>query len=156
MTDILKSICEQCVHLHNPQLEFIPEASQRQREIILRDLGELVSAASLEQAKSVIILAGCLFESVLYCFIQAQSAYIAARRGAFTFNPEHSLENYVSVFNRWFSVVLTIPDIVVDYRHMVHINHELKYQPDICQAAAAEMLRLLDLLLGKLVQYAGS
>ena len=91
MTDTLRSICEQCAHLHNPQLDFIPEESQRQKEIILRDLKELVSAGSLEQEKSVIVLAGCVFEALLYCFIQAQKDFIAARRGSFTFDPEQNL-----------------------------------------------------------------
>jgi hypothetical protein len=153
MTDTLKSICEQCAHLHNPQLEFIPQQSQRQREILVRDLRELVSTAALEQEKSVILLAGSLFESVLYCFVQAQSAYIAVRRGSFTFNPDHSLTNYVEIFNRWFSPLFTIPDIVVDYRHFVHINRELEYGPEVCRNAAGEMLRLLNALLGKLGEY---
>ncbi len=155
MTDTLKSICEQCTHLHNPQLEFIPAELQRQREIILRDINELVSAASLEREKTVIVLAGGLFESVLYSFIQTQSDSIAARRGSFTFNSEHSLENYVSILNRWFSTVFTLPDAVVGYRDMVHINQELKQPPDACRNAAPEMLRLLDTLLGKLSEYAG-
>ena len=154
MTDTLKSICEQCVHLLNPNLDFIPAEPQRQREIILRDLRELVSAASLEQAKSVVVLAGCLFESVLYCFIQSQAGYIALRRGElFTFNPDHSLGNYISVFNRYFSTVFAIPDIVVGYRDMVHINQEMKYSPEHCRRAAEEMLRLLDALLGNLIEY---
>ncbi len=122
MTDTLKSICEQCTHLRNPQLEFISQELQRQKEIILRDLKELLSAASLEREKSVIVLAGGLFEAVLYCFVQAQKDYIAVRRGSFSFDPEQSLDNYLSIFNRWFSDVLTVPDIVVDYRDMVHIN----------------------------------
>ena len=154
MTDTLKSICEQCAFLLNPQLEFVPQESQRQQEIILRDLRELISAASLEHEKSVTVLSGCLFESVLYTFIQGQRSYIAARRGSFTFNPEHNLDNYVSIFNRWFSDVLAIPDSIVGYRDMVHINRELKYPPDACRNASREMLRLLDSLLGKLAEYA--
>jgi hypothetical protein len=153
MIDTLKSICERCVWLSNPQLEFIPKESQRQREIILRDIRELAFAASQEQEKTVIVLAGSLFESILYCFIQTQSGHIAARRGSFTFNPEHSLENYVEIFNRWFSSSLTIPNLVIDYRHMVHINRELKYGPEVCHAAAGEMLRMLEALLGELARY---
>ena len=154
MTDTLKSICEQCIHLRNTQLEFIPAELQRQREIILRDLNELVSAASLEREKSVIVLAGGLFESILYSFIQSQSDSIAARRGSFTFDPEHNLDNYVSIFNRWFSTVVTLPDAIVGYRDMVHINQELQQPPDACRNAAPEMLRLLNTLLGKLSEYA--
>jgi hypothetical protein len=141
--------------LHRPQLDFIPKELQREKEIVLRDLDELVSAASLQQEKSVIILVGGLFESVLYCFIQTQSDYIAARRGSFTFDPEQSLDNYVSIFNKWFAAVFTIPDNVVGYRDMVHINRELKYPRDSCRIAAPEMLRLLDTLIGKLTEYAG-
>jgi hypothetical protein len=155
MTDTLKSICEQCIHLHNPQLDFIPEEFYRQREIILRDLQELASASSLELEKTVIMLAGGLFEALLYCFIQAQNDYIIARRGSFTFDPEKGLGNFVSTFNTWFSDVLTIPDTVVGYRDMVHINRELKFPPDICPRAAREMLRLLDSLLGKLSESFG-
>jgi hypothetical protein len=154
MTDTLKSICEQCIHLHNPQLDFISEQSQRQKDIILRDLKELVAAASLESEKSVIVLAGGLLESVLYGFIQTEAAQIAARRGSFTFNPDHNLGNYASIFNRWFSSLLTIPDTAVDYRDIVHINRELNYPPDICSSASRELIRLLDTLLGKLAQYA--
>ena len=153
MTDTLKSICEQCTHLHHPQLEFISDESQRPREIILRDLNELISAALLGQEKTVIVLAGCLFESVLYCFIRSQSDLIAARRGSFTFNPEYSLNNYVSIFNRWFSTLLVIPDFVVEYRDMVHINRELAFPPDACRGAAQQMLELLDMLVGKLAEY---
>ena len=46
MTDTLRSICEQCIRLNNPQLDFIPEHLARQKEIIRRDLVELVSAAA--------------------------------------------------------------------------------------------------------------
>src|SRR5260370_33029899 len=108
------------------------------------------SGASHERGKAVIVLAGSLFESVLYCFIQAQTSYIAARRGSFTFNPDHSLDNYVSIFNRWFSHLLPIPDIVVRYRDLVHINRELQQPPDVCLTGAQDMLRLLNTLLGKL------
>jgi hypothetical protein len=156
MTDTLKSICEQCTHLHNPQLDFLPEEFQRPREIILRDLQELTSAASFEREKTVIMLAGGLFEAILYCFIQAQNNYIVARRGSFTFDPEHGLENYVSIFNKWFSDVLTIPDSIVGYRDMVHINRELQFPPDICPRAAREMLRLLDILVSKLSEAFGT
>lgn len=152
MTDTLKSICEQCTFLCNPQLEFI-RADSRIRPIILRDLGELVTAAKAEQEKTVVVLAGILFESILYGFIQTQTDYIAARRGSFSFNPEHSLDNYVRIFNRWFSDIFTIPDIIVEHRDMVHINRELNGAPDACRNAAPEMLRLLNTLLEKLNAY---
>jgi len=154
MTDTLKSTCEQCLYLRDPQLEFLPAAFERQRELILRDLRELVTAASLEQEKSVVLLAGGLLEAVLFCFIESQSGYIEARRGSFTFDPEQSLSNFVSIFNRWFSDVHSIPDLVVDYRDIVHINRELQFDPDICSRAARELLRLLDSLLGRLAEYA--
>ncbi len=154
MTDTLKSICEQCAQLLNPQLDFLPEQSARHKEIILRDLGELVSAASLELEKGVVVLAGGLFEAVLFSFIQSQEDSIADRRGSFAFDPEQSLDNYVSIFNRYFRKVTTIPDIVVEYRNMVHINQELHSAPDACRNAAPLMLRLLDSLLEGLSDYA--
>jgi hypothetical protein len=150
MTDTLKSICEQCTNLHDPQLEFIPEESRRQKDIILRDLKELLSAAALEQEKTVVVLAGGLFEAILYSFIQAQRNYIAARRGSFTFDPDQSLDNYVSIFNRWFSDTFSIPDSIVGYRDIVHLNRELQHPSDVCPRAAREMLRLLDSLIVKL------
>lgn len=115
----------------------------------------LVSAAIREEDKSVILLAGGLFEAVLYSFIQAQSDYIAVRRGSFTFNPDHDLGNYVNIFNRWFSDIVTIPDTTVEYRDMVHINRELKFPSDIRSRAAQEMLRSLDMLIGKLEEAFG-
>lgn len=152
MTDTLKYICGQCKHLHNPRLDFIPQEAERQKQIILQDLKELASAGSLEQEKTVILLAGTLFESILYCLLQAQEGYIASRRGSFTFDPEQNLDNYVNIFNRWFSEVLTIPDIVIEYRNMVHMNQELKFPSDIRERAARDMVRLLDALLGKLAE----
>jgi hypothetical protein len=120
----------------------------------LRDIGELVSAAYQEHEKTVIILAGCIFESVLYCFIQLQTDFIAVRRGlAFAFNPEDSLNNYVGVFNRYFSDLGEIPDLVVEYRNIVHLNRELNYPPEVCQTAALNMLALLDVLLQSLSKY---
>jgi hypothetical protein len=101
-------------------------------------------------------LAGGLFESVLYCFIETQSGYISLRRGEdFAVNPDHSLDNYVRIFNRYFSTLFPIPDIVVSYRNMVHIGRELRYPSETCHIAAGDMLRLLDTLLGRLAQYAG-
>jgi hypothetical protein len=99
MTDTLKSICEQCTHLHRPQLDFLPAEAQRHRDIILRDIGELVSAATVESEKTVLILSACLFESILFAFIQGQITYISARRGApFALNPNQGLKNYISIF----------------------------------------------------------
>jgi hypothetical protein len=132
MSDTLESICERCAHLLNPQLDFIPSGSERQRNIIVRDLRELVSAASLEQEKTVVILAGSIFESALYCFIQAQSGYLALRRPGFQFKPEYGLQDFVNTFNRWFSATFRIPDIIVRHRDLVHINRELQQQPGVC------------------------
>ncbi len=156
MTDTLKSICEQCTHLNDPQLDFIPAEFPRQRETILRDLKELVSAASIELEKTVVILAGSILEAVLYSFIQSQETYIAGRRGAFTFKPEHGLANFINIFNGNFRDVLpgvALPDIVVDYRNLVHFNREINSAPKICVRGSREMLKILDTLLGELSQF---
>lgn len=154
MTDTLKSICEQCTHLRNPQLEFLPQESQRQKRIILRDLRELVGAASNEQERSVVLLAGGLFETVLYSFIQGQTEYISARRGAeFRFHPGHDLSNFISIFNTWFSDISRVPDTVVRYRNTIHINCELNSDEEICPRGARDLLRQLNLLLGALEGY---
>ncbi len=158
MTDTLKSICEQCTRLNNPQLDFIPAEFTRHREVILRDLGELVSAASEEHEKTVVILGGCILEAVLYSFLQGQEAYIADRRGTFTFDPNEGLKNYLSIFNRWFRDVLPnviLPDHAVDYRNLVHFNRELMSPPGICAGAARDILRILNGLLGELSEFAG-
>ena len=157
MPDTLKSICDQCRHLNNPQLDFIPEELARNRQVILRDLGELVAAASGEREKTVVLLGGSILEAVLFTFIQGQAEYIAERRGAFQFNPELSLQNYVDQFNRWFSDVLpnaVIPDFVVRYRDLVHINRELASPSGVCTGASRELLRMLDAVLGEMSQFA--
>lgn len=156
MTDTLKSICERCAHLREPQLEFLPTESGRQKDIILRDLKELVAAAANEQERSVVLLAGSLFESVLYSFIQSQGEYLKDRRGEFTFHPEHDLSNFVNFLNRWFSDVLgiKIPDIVVAYRNTTHIHRELEFDRNVCSRAARDLLMQLDVLLGALEAYA--
>lgn len=153
MTDTLKSICDQCAYLNNPQLDFIPIDFSRHREILRRDLRELTSVAGAENEKSVVILAGAILEAILYSFIQGQSEYIAERRGTFKFNPDHSLQNYLSIFNRWLNHLtpsVVLPDSVVYYRDLVHINNEINSRPGVCTNASREMLRILDALLGGL------
>jgi len=158
MTDTLRSICEQCPHLNNPQLDFLSEGFSRHKEIILRDLVELVSAASAELAKTVIILSGSLLEAVLYSFIQCQTDFISKFIGEeFKFNPDHSLENYVRTFNKYFGGILpnaVVPIRVVGYRDLVHINRELNSLTDVCAQASRDMLRILNVLLGELSQFA--
>lgn len=154
--DTLKSVCEDCAQLNNPQLDFIPVHLTRQQEIIRRDLRELVSVASAELEKSSVILAGTILEAVLYTFILGQESYIAARRGVFTFDREQSLENYIRIFNRWFRDVLpnaSLPDFVIHYRDLVHINRELNSPPNICARASRDMLRILNRLLEELSQF---
>jgi hypothetical protein len=159
MTDTLRSICEQCTRLSNPQLDFIPDELRRHKEIILRDLAELVLAASAEFKKSVVTLAGSILEGVLFGFLKGQEPYISARREAeFVVDPEESLQTYVNVFNRYFSNQFPkdlLPDFVVSYRDLIHVSHEVAASPQICHEASRNMLRILDTLLGELTQAAG-
>jgi|SRR5579859_3734247 len=153
MPDTLKSICDQCTQLNNPQLDFLPIDFVREREIIRRDLLELIAATRNECCKTVVVLSGCVLETLLYSFVRSQESYIARRRGVFQFNPEHSLQNYVNIFNRWFRDVLpnaVISDAILQYRDLVHVNRELSSVPEICEVAAREMLRTLDAFLGEL------
>jgi len=153
MTDTLKSICDQCTHLKNPQLDFVPSDFARHRQILARDLRELLSAAAAESEKSVVVLGGSILEAILYTFIRGQSEYIAERRGTFEFNPDHSPQNYVSIFNKWLNHLMPgvlLPDAVVNYRDLMHINREINSQPGICTSASREMLRILNTLLGGL------
>src|SRR5437016_14373594 len=104
MTDTLKSICEQCIHLHNPQLDFIPPELNREREIILRDLSELVTAAFQEQEKSVIVLGGILLESALFGLIRTECSHVSfRRRDILAFNADLRLPDYVAMFNSYMS-----------------------------------------------------
>ncbi len=99
-------------------------------------------------------LAGGLFEASF----QGQEAYIGKRRGGFTFNPEHSLQNYINIFNRWFLDELPsaqISDSIADYRDLIHIHRELNSPHDICAQASRSMLKALDSRLGELVKIAG-
>ena len=128
MTDTLRSICEQCTHLNNPRLDFIPANLTRHKEIILRDLRELVAAASVS-TKVGVIMAGSILEAILFSFLQWQETQIAARRGRFTFDPEQNLQNYLDIFNKWFGgdfPNLQLPDVLVDFRNLVHFNRELE------------------------------
>jgi len=113
----------------------------------------LLSAAAAESEKSVVVLGGSILEAILYTFIRGQSEYIAERRGTFEFNPDHSLQNYVSIFNKWLNHLMPgvlLPDAVVNYRDLMHINREINSQPGICTSASREMLRILNTLLGGL------
>ena len=156
MTDTLKSICEQYTYLNNPRFDFIPNELPRHREIIMRDLKELVSAASdeAELEKTVTVLAGTLLEAVLYTFLQSQQDYIAGF--GFSFNPEALLSRYVDIFNKSFQDVLpkaVLPNWVVEHRNLVHINRELNSPPDVCWHASRDMLKILNTLLGELSQF---
>jgi hypothetical protein len=156
MTDTLRSICEQCTHLNNPRLDFIPTNLVRHKEIILRDLRELVSVASNEHEKACVMLAGSVLEAILFSFLQGQETQIAERRGGFTFDPDRSLQNYLDIFNRWFQSDfpnLQLPDMLVDYRDLVHFNRELSAPPGECGKAAQTLLRTLNALIGELAAY---
>lgn len=154
MTDTLKSISEQCTQLNNPRLDFVPGGLPRHRDAILRDLRELLAAASLELEKTVVILSGSILEGVLFTLIQGQQPYIAARRGhPFQFDPEQGLANFVSIFNRYFRGALLqteLPDIVVEYRNLVHFHREMSAPPGFCAQGSREMLRILEGLLADL------
>ena len=157
MTDTLRSICEQCPQLTTPQLDFLPAAAARHRDILRRDLNELVTAASAGLSKSVVLLAGSILESVLFGFLSGQETYIATIRGAeFVFDPEMSLQNYKEIFNRYFQRAIpggALPDLVVSYRDTTHINQELQLPEDICVRASGELLRILNKLLTDLIAF---
>jgi len=156
MTDTLRSICEQSTHLSNPRLDFIPTELSRHREIIRRDLRELVSVASTGHVKACVVLAGSLLEGILFSFLQGQEKRIAERRGTFTFDPDRSLQNYLDIFNKWFGrdfPDLKLPDVLVDYRNLIHFNQELSAPIDECEKAARTLLRTLDALMGRLAGY---
>jgi hypothetical protein len=92
-------------------------------------------------------------ESVLFTFIQTNQAVIVARRGRFTFDPEHSLQNYLSIFNRWFRREfpnLELADLIVEHRDLVHFNREVNLPVGQCRRAAVALLRTLDALLREL------
>jgi len=72
MADTLESICARCSNLSSPRLDFIPESLNRERRIIVRDLRELVSAARMNHEKTAVILAGSVFESLLYVFLSGR------------------------------------------------------------------------------------
>ena len=157
MTDTLRSICEQSTYLNNPRLDFIPDSLPRHKEIILRDLRELVSVASGEHEKAVVVLAGSILETVLCSFLKVREAQITALRGEeFTFPPKPGLQDYLNIFNKWFRnefPSLQLRDDIVDYRHLVHFNRELESPPGECGRAARMLLRTVDALLGELAQF---
>jgi hypothetical protein len=157
MTDTLRSICEQCIHLNNPRLESIPAEFTRHKEIILRDLRELVAVASNGYEKACVMLAGTVLEAILFSFLQGQETKIGDRRGKkFTFDPDQNLQNYLNIFNRYYGrdfPNLELPDVLVDYRNLIHFNRELSVPPDECRKAALALLRTLDALLGELAAY---
>src|SRR6266849_1064193 len=158
MTDTLRSICEQCSHLNAPRLDFIPPELTRNKGIIDRDLRELVTAANGELDRSVVLLSGSLFESVLFSFLRGQETYIGAIRGRpFAFDPNMSLQNYKEIFNRFFGRAIPgseLPDLIVEYRDTIHINRELALPDDTCSRASRDLIRILDKLLEDLTGFA--
>lgn len=161
MTDTLKSICEQCTNLQTPSLNFIPDELSLNREIIRRDISQLLLAASVESDKAVLLLAGALFEAILYSFLKSQERFISQRKGnGFTLKLEEGLQYFKDTFNRWFSDVIPnvkLPDSIVDYRNLVHFHNELEFAsstPDVCAQAARALLLTLNNLVGGLTDYA--
>ena len=158
MTDTLRSICEQSTHLNNPRLDFLPANLARHKEIILRDLRELVSVASSEHEKSCAILAGSILEVILFSFLQWQVPQISARRGrSFSLDPnKQNLQDYLNIFNRYFGSEfpnLQLPNGLVDGRDLVHFNRELSAPLGECMKGAQTLLRTLDALLGELAGF---
>lgn len=159
MTDTLRSICEQSTHLKNPRLDFLPANLARHKEIILRDLRELVSVASNEHEKACAILAGSILEAILFSFLFWQEAQIAALEPGFKFNPKKNLQDYLDIFNKWFGSNfpnLQLPNSLVGYRNLVHINRELSVPQGECREAARTLLRTLDALLGEIANFGGA
>ncbi len=161
MTDTLKSICEQCTNLQNPPLDFIRDDLLQNSEIIRRDISQLLLAASADSDKAVLLLAGSLLEAVLYSFLKSQENFISQRKGSnFTLQLEESLQYFKDTFNRWFSGLIPnskLPDLIVEYRDLVHINNELDSMnstPDICAQGSRALLLTLDNLIGGLAAYA--
>jgi hypothetical protein len=117
----------------------------RHREIIRRDLRELVIAASHELDRAVVLLAGSLAESILFSFLTGQKSYIELMSGGeFAFPPKMSLQNCKEVFNAHFGRAILgskLPDLVVDYRNTIHINQELVLPEGISSRASRESLR---------------
>ncbi|GEM_PF-2287165 len=158
MTDTLKSICEQCGNIVNPQLDFIPQRLNLYRTIIERDLKQLVFAASLEMDKAVVLLAGSIFEAVLHSFIQAHAIDIEIDRAGvpFKFDPESRLQKCVHIMKVYFARKiqnLDLLDSMARDRNLVHINQEISKDPDACYRASREMIRQLNLLLMDLANY---
>ncbi len=153
MRDTLKSICEQCTHLNNPHLDFIPHEFERHKGIVLRDLRELTDAASFELYKSVLALTGSIAEALLFTFLKPQESLISAKRGrAFVLDPGETLQTFVNVFNRYFADRFPedlLPDDVVSYRDLIHVNREASSDPDFIREAAPNMLRILNGLVGE-------
>jgi hypothetical protein len=165
MTDTLRSICEQCTHLNNPRLDFIPSQLTRHKEIILltrhkeiilRDLRELVSVASNEHEKACLILAGSILKAILFTFLLWQEPQVAALKPGFTFDQTRGLRYYLRIFDECFRKdfpKLQLTNEHASYRDFVHINRELRAQPDECRNAALTLLRTLDGLIGELAAY---
>jgi hypothetical protein len=120
-------------------------------------LRELVAVASEEHEKACVVLGGSILEAILFSFLQRQEERITERRGLkYTFDPNQDLQNYLDIFNKWFGrdfPTLRLPDILVDYRNLVHFNRELSVPPDECKKAAVTLLRTLDALIGELDTY---
>jgi hypothetical protein len=129
----------------------------RHKEIILRDLRELVAVACSEHEKACVVLAGCILEAILFTFLQGHEKDAKLRRGeSFTFDPTRSLRYYLGIFNECFRKDfpnLQLSNEVVSYRDLVHINRELRAQPGDCRQGAITLLKTLDTLVGELSNY---
>jgi hypothetical protein len=162
MTDTLKSICEQCTHLNNPQLDFIPEDLQRYREILRRDVAELVQAASYGLQKSVVAVAGSLLEGLLYSYLKPRESlivvYRADRNKPFKVDPGESLQSYLNIFKRYFGSNFPsdmLPPEVARLRDLIHINREISSDPEFCRKAAPDLLLIVDAVLGQFAKTTG-
>jgi hypothetical protein len=125
MTDTLKSLCEECRHINNPCLDFVPDGLLRYKEIILRDLAELKGRRGAEfklrpewRLRKLVQIFKKDFVVVLPSF------------------PQDLLAGEV-----------------VSQRNLIHAGQEAKFTGDACRVAARTMLRTLDALLGALAAF---
>jgi hypothetical protein len=129
----------------------------RHKEIILRDLSELILAASSDLEKAVVSLGGSILEGILFGFLKGQESYITAMRGQpFEVDPGESLQTYINIFNRYFGNHFPkglISDIVVTYRDLIHVSREVSTAPGFCSQAAQDLPRILNGLLSHLAEF---
>lgn len=150
---MLRYISQSCSWILNGKITFIDELiCPRYRDIVERDMSELIYTLLTNSWKSSLILIGSIFEGLLYCFLKGNEEFLKEVSGNQNYEVRENgrLLYYLRLFRRYFGIfdLDYLPDFITSYRNIVHPNYEINQSRiSISDSAVRQALMLLNRLI---------